>query len=239
MFQVTKLQSYKKRPSYKVTKLQKNGDNKMKKIPVLKEKRLNEGYIELSYKDKVFYEKYLNTDEWWDNEYLPSEHQDYLSLNHLKTQLKIISTKYNNPPIINFDVGIYSLKISSRRLSWNQEEDPESYRINDFIKTLTEIEKGQWDRNNTSSFIGEIELIILPVKKGNSSRKRINIPRGLRHEVFKRDNYTCVECGASKKDGATLHVDHVIPVVKGGSDELSNLQTLCSKCNLNKSDLIQ
>lgn len=49
MFQVTKLQSYKK-----------SGDNKIKKIPVLKEKRLNEGYIELSYKDKVFYEKYLN-----------------------------------------------------------------------------------------------------------------------------------------------------------------------------------
>ena len=25
------------------------------------------------------------------------------------------------------------------------------------LETLTEIEKGQWDRNNTSSFIGEIE----------------------------------------------------------------------------------
>ena len=48
-----------------------------------------------------------------------------------------------------------------------------------------------------------------------------------------------MECGASKDDGATLHVDHKVPVSKGGTDELSNLQTLCSDCNLNKSDVIQ
>lgn len=76
-------------------------------------------------------------------------------------------------------------------------------------------------------------------KNKKSKRKRTHIPRGLRHEVFKRDNYTCVECGAKKSDGATLHVDHIIPVSKGGSDELDNLQTLCKDCNLNKSNLIQ
>ena len=77
-------------------------------------------------------------------------------------------------------------------------------------------------------------------KKGKKKqRKRTHIPRGLKHEVFKRDNYTCVECGARKEDGATLHVDHKIPVSKGGTDELDNLQTLCSDCNLNKSDVIQ
>ena len=51
--------------------------------------------------------------------------------------------------------------------------------------------------------------------------------------------YTCVQCGARKEDGATLHVDHIIPVSRGGTDELDNLQTLCKECNLNKSDLIQ
>lgn len=76
-------------------------------------------------------------------------------------------------------------------------------------------------------------------KNKKPKRKRTHVPKGLRHEVFKRDNYTCVECGAKKSDGATLHVDHIIPVSKGGSDELDNLQTLCSECNLNKSDLIQ
>ncbi|WP_343324290.1 HNH endonuclease signature motif containing protein [Streptococcus sp. Marseille-P8640] len=35
-----------------------------------------------------------------------------------------------------------------------------------------------------------------------------------------------------------LHVDHIIPWSKGGETVLGNLQTLCSKCNLGKSDLL-
>ena len=34
----------------------------------------------------------------------------------------------------------------------------------------------------------------------------------------------------------TLHCDHILPVTQGGTDELSNLQTLCDDCNLAKSD---
>lgn len=78
------------------------------------------------------------------------------------------------------------------------------------------------------------------VKKNNKpKRKRTHIPKGIRHEVFKRDNYTCVECGAKKEDGATLHIDHILPVSKGGTDEMDNLQTLCADCNLNKNDVYQ
>ena len=87
--------------------------------------------------------------------------------------------------------------------------------------------------------IKRIKVVLLRNKVSKPKRQRTHIPRGLRHEVFKRDNYTCVECGARKDDGATLHIDHKIPVSKGGTDELDNLQTLCSDCNLNKSDVIQ
>ena len=87
--------------------------------------------------------------------------------------------------------------------------------------------------------IKEIKVILMYNKPTKAKRQRTRIPRGLRHEVFKRDGYKCVECGASKEDGATLHIDHKIPVSKGGTDELDNLQTLCSDCNLNKSDVIQ
>ena len=38
------------------------------------------------------------------------------------------------------------------------------------------------------------------------------------------------------KDGVKLHVDHIIPVYKGGKTTMSNLQTLCDRCNLGKSD---
>lgn len=59
--------------------------------------------------------------------------------------------------------------------------------------------------------------------------------KSIRHEVFKRDNYKCVECGATKEE-TTLEVDHILPVVQGGTDELDNLQTLCKACNLSKFD---
>lgn len=55
-------------------------------------------------------------------------------------------------------------------------------------------------------------------------------------QVLQRDRFACCSCGASPatKAGVELHVDHVTPWSKGGETILSNLQTLCSKCNLGK-----
>lgn len=62
----------------------------------------------------------------------------------------------------------------------------------------------------------------------------------LRFLVMKRDNFKCCACGASpaKDPEVELQVDHIIPWSKGGETELDNLQTLCSKCNSGKSDII-
>lgn len=74
-------------------------------------------------------------------------------------------------------------------------------------------------------------------KRHKTSR---NISDRLRYLVLKRDNYTCRACGASpaKDIAVELHVDHIIPWSKGGETTLDNLQTLCSKCNLGKSDIM-
>ncbi|MCM1121865.1 MAG: HNH endonuclease [Eubacterium sp.] len=61
----------------------------------------------------------------------------------------------------------------------------------------------------------------------------------LRFKVMQRDNFKCCICGNSpaKNPDIELHVDHIIPWSKGGETVLENLQTLCSVCNLGKSDL--
>jgi hypothetical protein len=62
-----------------------------------------------------------------------------------------------------------------------------------------------------------------------------------RYEVLKRANKRCELCGV--KDGdedydnrLPLHVDHIVPRSKGGSNEIQNLQVLCMACNLGKSN---
>jgi hypothetical protein len=61
----------------------------------------------------------------------------------------------------------------------------------------------------------------------------------LRWRVLHRDRFTCCACGASpaRNVGIELHVDHIVPWSKGGGTVLENLQTLCSVCNLGKSNV--
>jgi len=59
------------------------------------------------------------------------------------------------------------------------------------------------------------------------------IPASVRVSVLNRDKYKCVFCGKSAKQ-VELEVDHIIPFAKGGSNDLSNLQTLCFDCNRGK-----
>tara|TARA_Y100001970_G_C14167281_1_gene822045 strand:- start:1005 stop:1580 length:576 start_codon:yes stop_codon:yes gene_type:complete len=64
---------------------------------------------------------------------------------------------------------------------------------------------------------------------------RHSIPSDLRKIVWKRDNGKCVKCGSQYE----LHYDHIIPVSKGGSTTLENIELLCQECNLSKSDKIE
>lgn len=55
----------------------------------------------------------------------------------------------------------------------------------------------------------------------------------VRFEVFKRDGFACAYCNRRPPD-VTLEVDHIIPVIEGGSDDPENLITACWDCNRGK-----
>lgn len=62
------------------------------------------------------------------------------------------------------------------------------------------------------------------------------IPTSVKLDVWKRDKGRCVICG--KKDN--LHFDHIIPYSKGGSSLVAdNVQILCARHNVEKSDRIR
>jgi len=65
------------------------------------------------------------------------------------------------------------------------------------------------------------------------ARSRIPIPPEVKKHVFQRNNYQCQSCGKTKQETA-LEIDHIIPIASGGSNDISNLQTLCRTCNKRK-----
>ena len=70
-----------------------------------------------------------------------------------------------------------------------------------------------------------------------STIKRKPISNKLKHQVWRRDNFTCLFCGKTNIE-VDLEVDHRIPVSKGGATIISNLQTLCITCNRKKGDRV-
>lgn len=78
----------------------------------------------------------------------------------------------------------------------------------------------------------------ISIKPKESKPVRTKIGARLRAMVLERDRFRCVRCGEPASRGAILHVDHVVPVAQWGDrpgvNDESNLQTLCSTCNLGK-----
>lgn len=63
-----------------------------------------------------------------------------------------------------------------------------------------------------------------------TSPARVSVDPDIRWAVFQRDGYACRACG-SRSD---LTVDHIHAVSLGGSNDPTNLQTLCRSCNSSK-----
>lgn len=50
-------------------------------------------------------------------------------------------------------------------------------------------------------------------------------------ELCERHGNSCLACGGT---GIKLEADHVVPLTKGGSDDINNIQPLCGTCNRRK-----
>lgn len=61
----------------------------------------------------------------------------------------------------------------------------------------------------------------------------------LRYSVLRKHGYKCLACGATREEGAQIHVDHIQPISIYPELALteSNLQVLCRPCNMGKSNL--
>lgn len=77
--------------------------------------------------------------------------------------------------------------------------------------------------------------------------RRKDIPHAVWLSVVDAAGWKCQRCGIALSvtvaDGRAAlrapdfpHVDHIVPLARGGTDERSNLQALCARCNKSKRD---
>lgn len=99
------------------------------------------------------------------------------------------------------------------------------------------IPKGEWHENRTCDECGKPYIAVNPRQRFCTKEcQKANEKSGY-YIIFRRDEFRCVYCGLSSfEDGVKLHVDHIDPRSKGGTDTASNLVTSCENCNLSKND---
>ena len=99
-----------------------------------------------------------------------------------------------------------------------------------------------WTERDESRIVCKFKLVAVegdedfgqPVRV-DATRRRV-IPTRIKLEVWQRDNGKCAMCGAVDE----LHFDHILPFSKGGTSlTAANVQLLCARHNLSKSDHIQ
>jgi hypothetical protein len=86
----------------------------------------------------------------------------------------------------------------------------------------------------------EISISLKDPSNNQQKRTAKKINWRLRATILIRDSCICQMCGASpsKDSSVTLHIDHIKPWTKGGETVIENLQTLCSVCNIGKSNVL-
>ena len=133
--------------------------------------------------------------------------------------------------------SIYSLNTFSRRFgSWRKALVAFVNYVND--DDNNQIERGDGSMPSAASVRHESNVTHELEFHTHKTQREPNLR--LRFKVLARDHFKCCSCGASpaKDSSVELHVDHIQPWSEGGETVLDNLQTLCSKCNLGKSDLM-
>ena len=93
--------------------------------------------------------------------------------------------------------------------------------------------------NKETDFSSQEAIKNVEIEPITKHRTKRGINWRLRFLVMRRDNFKCRKCGRSPATDPSiiLHVDHIKAWASGGETVLENLQTLCSKCNIGKSDL--
>ncbi len=102
--------------------------------------------------------------------------------------------------------------------------------LNDVPRTIRLLRQEGWQIDVR----GDGYVMLTALEKGVARGVRKAVTERIRYQVLSRDNFRCKTCGRGADDGVKLTVDHIRPVDWGGTNDISNLLTLCEECNRGK-----
>ncbi len=156
--------------------------------------------------------------------FVKSESELTAKFNEIAQRKKIVSDFF----IEHFnEIEIEREKIEKKIVAENELNEKESLK-----KQILDNERRKKLYNAAKKEL--IESGKLYAEKKESGSKRESIPQDVMDKVWNRDGGKCVKCGSREN----LEFDHIIPFSKGGATTYRNLQLLCKKCNLEKSNKI-
>ena len=125
---------------------------------------------------------------------------------------------------IDREQGAEDIRIRTQKLE-QQKEEEERKKIEQRI--IERERKRNLEKVITQELIEEGRIF-------PDANRRPPIHKDIVRAVWHRDGGVCAYCGSNEK----LHLDHIIPFSKGGATCVGNLQLLCEKCNIQKSNKI-
>lgn len=137
---------------------------------------------------------------------------------------------------------------AAKKYQNGKREEPEPIKVYEKIKSGIWVYNGFFDlndawteeQNGREVFKFRLKLAEGEIKRDDHGEQILEharlIPMDVKRQVWDRDNGKCQECGAEDN----LHFDHILPYSKGGTSLMAeNIQLLCARHNLSKSDKIQ
>jgi len=137
-------------------------------------------------------------------------------------------------PLSQFSDGTYVNRFGS----WRKALEKFIAYINDEeIESSEEVVKNLEIPPSTAHKVKRDKHLDIPQSALHKTQRGVNWR--MRFLVMKRDNFRCQNCGRSPATDSSivLHVDHIKAWANGGETVFENLQKLCSKCNIGKSNL--
>jgi 5-methylcytosine-specific restriction endonuclease McrA len=126
--------------------------------------------------------------------------------------IKLVALRAKGKPLDDYD---------DDAIAWHLRLRPDALRLaKEELLTENMIQPGSWH------LVHEFRWF------GGNERPNSESVNAIRQKLYRRDGRKCCYCGVHQRRG--LHVDHKVPISRGGTNDMSNLVLACSSCNLSK-----